>query len=164
MHQVTGIWDGLCRAQQSPKHTAQPRPMRESRARHPAALPCKEQTRAASTAQRTHPPKLWETLRALFPFTLCKFYFTVKCFSVKAVLSKGSGDTEQPEPQIAPHSSLVAPLPAALGSANKPISLMGLGLGPWAGLSPTMLTSVTVTSHRTFLHLKAKCSIPETVS
>lgn len=126
MHQVTGIWDGLCRAQQSPKHTAQLRPMRESRARHPAALPCKEQTRAASTAQRTHPPKLWKTLRALFPFTLCKFCFTVKCFSVKAVLSKGSGDTEQQEPQIAPHSSLVAPLPAALGSVN---ITDGIGIG-----------------------------------
>lgn len=48
----------------------------------------------------------------------------------------------------APHAPLVAPLPAALGSVDKPILLMGfIQSGPWAELSPTMLISVTVTSH-----------------
>lgn len=144
------MWDGLCRDQQPPKYAAQPWPMQARAAvRHPAALPCKEQTNAASTAQRTRPPKLLETLRPLFPFTQCKFCFTVKCSSAKAVLSKGSGDAEQ-EPR-GWH------LPAVLGSVDKPMLLVGfIHSGPWAGLSPTMLISVTATSHRTFLHRKAK--------
>lgn len=155
------MWGGLCRDQQSPKHTAQPQPMGVRAAvRHPAALPRKQQTSAASAEHRIHPAKLSGTSRPLFPFTQYKFCFTVKCFSAEAVLIKGSGDAEQQEPWGC-STSLVVPLPAALGSVDKPISLMGfIQSGPWAGLSPTMLISVTAASHRTFLHFKAKCSIP----
>lgn len=61
----------------------------------------------------------------------------------------------------APHASLVAHLPTVSGSVDKLISLMGfMQSGPWAGLSLTTLISATATSHRTFLHLEAKYSIP----
>lgn len=156
------MWDGLCRDQQSPKYTAQPQPMRARAAlRHPAALPCKEQTSAASTARRTHPPKLWETLRPLFPLTLYKFWFTVKCFSTKAVLSKGRGDAEQQEPWGCSTCLFGGTSSCCVSLLINPYhwwDLFRVDLGQ--GCHPPLLISATATNHRTFLHLKAKYSVP----